>query len=66
MGVTLAAQLVSKLAISSTVDTFVGIVGALGGLYGTPLGAKVYSINSNIDQIVCSIGVCSEGEYIAV
>ncbi|MEP4890262.1 MAG: alpha/beta fold hydrolase [Aliiglaciecola sp.] len=91
MGVTLAAQQVSKLAVSSSVDTFVGIAGALrglwscgvypynvwnstcgyyglsvqspflDGLYGTPLGAKVYSIKSNIDQIVCSTGVCSVG-----
>ncbi|MDO6692285.1 lipase [Aliiglaciecola sp. 3_MG-2023] len=91
MGVTLAAQQVSKLAVSSSVDTFVGIAGALRGLwscgvypynvwnstcgyyglsvqspfldslYGTPLGDKVYSIKSNIDQIVCSTGVCSVG-----
>ncbi|MBU2878799.1 MULTISPECIES: esterase/lipase family protein [Aliiglaciecola] len=91
MGVTLAAQQISKLAVSSSVDTFVGIAGAVRGLwscgvypfnvwnstcgyyglsvqspfldslYGTPLGAKVYSIKSNIDQIVCSTGVCSVG-----
>ncbi|GAC16759.1 esterase/lipase family protein [Aliiglaciecola lipolytica] len=91
MGVTLAAQQISKLAVSSSVDTFVGIAGALrglwscgvypynvwnstcgyyglsvqspflDGLYGTPLGAKVYSIKSNFDQIVCSTGVCSVG-----
>ena len=31
----------------------------LDSIYGDPLGAKVYSIKSNIDQIVCSTGVCS-------
>lgn len=30
----------------------------LDGLYGDPLGDKVYSIKSNIDQIVCSTGTC--------
>lgn len=30
----------------------------LDSLYGEPLGDKVYSIKSNIDQIVCSTGVC--------
>ncbi|WJG10519.1 alpha/beta fold hydrolase [Aliiglaciecola sp. LCG003] len=33
----------------------------LDGLYGVPLGSKVYSIKSNIDQVVCSTGVCSVG-----
>ena len=91
MGVTLAAQQISKLAVSAYVDTFVGIAGALRGLwscgvypynvwsstcgyyglsvqspfldslYGEPLGDKVYSIKSNIDQIVCATGVCSVG-----
>lgn len=88
MGATLAAQQISKLAVSAYVDTFVGIAGAfrglyscgiypynvwsstcgvyglsiqspfLDGLYGEPLGSKVYSIKSNIDQVVCSTGVC--------
>jgi triacylglycerol lipase len=30
----------------------------LDSLYGEPLGQKVYSIKSNIDQIVCSTGTC--------
>lgn len=33
----------------------------LDGLYGAPLGAKVYSIKSYIDQIVCSTGTCTVG-----
>lgn len=33
----------------------------LDGLFGDPLGSKVYSIKSNIDQVVCSTGVCSVG-----
>ena len=33
----------------------------LDSLYGEPLGDKVYSIKSNIDQIVCATGVCSVG-----
>lgn len=89
MGASLAAQQISKLAVSASVDTFVGIAGAfrglwscgvypfnvwnstcgyyglsvqspfLDGLFGAPLGAKVYSMKSNIDQVVCSTGVCS-------
>ncbi|WP_373293863.1 esterase/lipase family protein [Alteromonas halophila] len=91
MGVTLAAQQIDKLAASAYVDTFVGIAGAmrglwscgvypynvwnstcgyyglsvqspfLDGLYGIPLGDKVYSIKSYIDQIVCSSGTCTVG-----
>ena len=30
----------------------------LDGLYGNPLGDKVYSIKRNIDQVVCATGVC--------
>jgi triacylglycerol lipase len=30
----------------------------LDSLYGEPLGDKIYSIKSNIDQIVCATGVC--------
>jgi pimeloyl-ACP methyl ester carboxylesterase len=30
----------------------------LDSLYGAPLGDKVYSIKSNIDQVVCATGVC--------
>lgn len=33
----------------------------LDGLYGAPLGAKVYSIKSYIDPIVCASGVCTVG-----
>ncbi|WP_390881913.1 alpha/beta fold hydrolase [Alteromonas oceanisediminis] len=33
----------------------------LDGLSGAPLGDRVYSIKSNIDQIVCATGVCSVG-----
>lgn len=33
----------------------------LDSLFGDPLGAKVYSIKSNIDQVVCSTGTCSVG-----
>lgn len=89
MGVTLAAQQIDKLAVSSQVDTFVGIAGALRGLrtcgvypfsvwsstcgyyglsiqspfldslFGVPLGDNVYSIKSNIDQVVCATGNCT-------
>ncbi|MEP2652200.1 MAG: alpha/beta fold hydrolase [Paraglaciecola sp.] len=31
----------------------------LDGLFGDPLGDKVYSIKSNSDQVVCATGVCS-------
>lgn len=91
MGATLAAQQIDKLAVSGSVDTFVGIAGAfrglwscgvypynvwsstcgtsglsvqspfLNGLYGVMLADKVYSIKSNIDQVICSTGVCSVG-----
>ena len=91
MGVTLAAQQIDKLAASSYVDTFVGIAGAMRGLwscgvypynvwnstcgyyglsvqspfldslYGVPLGDKVYSIKSYIDQIVCATDTCTVG-----
>lgn len=91
MGVTLAAQQIDKLAVASYVDTFVGIAGAMRGLwscgvypynvwnstcgyyglsvqspfldslYGVPLGNKVYSIKSYIDQIVCATGTCTVG-----
>lgn len=91
MGVTLAAQQIDKLAASAYVDTFVGIAGAMRGLwscgvypynvwnstcgyyglsvqspfldslYGVPLGDKVYSIKSYIDQIVCATGTCTVG-----
>ena len=91
MGVTLAAQQITKLGAANRVDTFVGVAGAvrglwscgtypfnvwastcganglsvsspfLDGLYGAPLGDKVYSIKSYIDQIVCSTGVCTVG-----
>ncbi|MCW8091072.1 alpha/beta fold hydrolase [Alteromonas sp. ASW11-130] len=30
----------------------------LDGLYGAPLGAKVYSLKSYTDQVVCSTGTC--------
>ena len=33
----------------------------LDSLSGAPLGARVYSIKSNIDQIVCATGVCTVG-----
>ncbi|GAB5381945.1 MAG: hypothetical protein Alis3KO_31300 [Aliiglaciecola sp.] len=33
----------------------------LDSLFGEPLGDKVYSIKSNIDQVVCATGVCSVG-----
>ncbi|MFT4654837.1 MAG: triacylglycerol lipase [Patiriisocius sp.] len=88
MGVTLAAQQIDKLAVASSIDTFVGVAGALlglrscgvypynvwnstcgrsglsisspflDGIYGVPLGAKVYSLKSFIDQVVCSTGNC--------
>ena len=91
MGATLAAQQISKLAVSSYVDTFVGIAGAFRGLwscgvypynvwsstcgyyglsvqspfldsiYGDPLGDRVYSIKSYMDQIVCATGYCTVG-----
>lgn len=91
MGATLAAQQISKLGVSSNVDSFVGIAGAFRGLWscgvypfnvwsstcgyyglsvqspfldelsGDPFGTRVYSIKSNIDQVVCSTGVCSVG-----
>ncbi|MEP0177591.1 MAG: alpha/beta fold hydrolase [Paraglaciecola sp.] len=31
----------------------------LDGLFGDPLGDKVYSIKSNSDQVVCATGVCT-------
>ncbi|MFQ3237147.1 MAG: triacylglycerol lipase [Paraglaciecola sp.] len=91
MGATLAAQQIDKLAVASSVDTFIGIAGAfrglwscgvypfnlwsstcgsaglsvhspfLDGLYGVPLAAKVYSIKSYIDQIVCANSICTVG-----
>src|SRR5690606_30531344 len=33
----------------------------LNGLAGKKPGARAYSIKSNIDQIVCSTGVCTVG-----
>jgi triacylglycerol lipase len=33
----------------------------LNGLYGVPLGNKVYSIKSYMDQIICSTGNCTVG-----
>ncbi|NQZ08070.1 MAG: alpha/beta fold hydrolase [Algicola sp.] len=35
----------------------------LDGLYGVPLGDKVYSIKSYSDQIICATGVCTVGGY---
>lgn len=88
MGVTLAAQQIIKLDVADKVDTFVGIAGAMKGLwscgmypynvwsstcgyYGLSVNSpllnslenktiadKVYSIKSNMDEIVCGTGVC--------
>jgi pimeloyl-ACP methyl ester carboxylesterase len=33
----------------------------LDNLYGNPLGNRVYSIKSELDQIICSLGVCNVG-----
>lgn len=33
----------------------------LDGLYGQRFGNRVYSIKSNIDQIICSTGICTVG-----
>jgi triacylglycerol lipase len=33
----------------------------LDGLYGNPLGNRVYSIKSNEDQIICAMGTCNVG-----
>ena len=35
----------------------------LSELYGEQLADKVYSIKSNIDQVVCATGVCSVGGF---
>ena len=91
MGVTLAAKQIVDYNLSGYVDTFVGIAGAMRGLWscGTypynvvtstcgywglsvnspvlrslankKLGARMYSIKSYIDQIVCYGGICTVG-----
>ncbi|MBI1891812.1 MAG: alpha/beta hydrolase [Burkholderiales bacterium] len=66
MGVTLAMKAINELGYAGYVNSFVGVAGAQHGLNSCGLiqsvknkryGAKMYSIKSWIDEIVCS-GSC--------